>query len=531
MIDLHMGAIVEEIRPYFQSIILKRGWGYYQNEAVEGLSTESGLLLSAQVRGSKTYNVKLDLDYFPNSTCTCPHGDYCKHMAAVLFETLQMIGLSPAEFLTPQKRANKKSVVEKQSGFAKSPSKLAKISKTTPTQSDTVEEWFQYFDSIYGKYSLDYYYTIENIYDEIKNKLLYMSKDWSTPIKQIYEISVYLYILSVFSKLSDQYDSFSSYYYHHGYHFNNAWKQCFSDLVEAVFSLDLKLVMKEHKEYLEHIIIVMNKHPYSSSKMMHEWFYVYRFLWLNLLNNRTWIEQETEKVKESLQSRQASNLEKQFAFFALFNFEVMLGNDERAFKLMDNGKSENKDSELILSYLIYFAENAERERLYQWLKWSKPIMKFSGRQSIHQYLSLWQEIENQNDNNKEWLATVFYLLPYSYEYYGSWLMENKRYQEWIDFALIFNKSPEELNPVYLKEIEAQDVESLLPLYHFAVEHQISLKNRPAYKQAIRHLKKLKKYYKKLKEIDRFDQFLTYFIKKHNRLRAFQEELKKGKLVQ
>lgn len=77
----------------FEPVILQRGKAYYADDAVFDIQGTSNQI-QAQVRGSgKTpYKVKLSLvpNFSDNSlkfngSCTCPYGDNCKHMAAVLY--------------------------------------------------------------------------------------------------------------------------------------------------------------------------------------------------------------------------------------------------------------------------------------------------------------------------------------------------------------------------------------------------------------------------------------------------------------
>ncbi|MNI87313.1 hypothetical protein D3C73_1445020 [compost metagenome] len=56
------------------------------------------------------------------------------------------------------------------------------------------------------------------------------------------------------------------------------------------------------------------------------------------------------------------------------------------------------------------------------------------------------------------------------------------------------------------------------------------KNRDAYKQAVRRLKKLASIYKKLRELDRWNTYVEHLTTRYSRLRAFQEELRRGKLI-
>lgn len=83
----------------FHTQILPRGLDYYQSGKIRSLSTlsvsingDSGLICSAEVEGTETYQVSLELGklYVRKMSCTCPHAaekeQKCKHMAAVLYQ-------------------------------------------------------------------------------------------------------------------------------------------------------------------------------------------------------------------------------------------------------------------------------------------------------------------------------------------------------------------------------------------------------------------------------------------------------------
>ncbi|MNH35848.1 hypothetical protein D3C79_965770 [compost metagenome] len=71
---------------------------------------------------------------------------------------------------------------------------------------------------------------------------------------------------------------------------------------------------------------------------------------------------------------------------------------------------------------------------------------------------------------------------------------------------------------------------MLPFYHQAVERFVLEKNRHSYKAAVKLMKRLAKLYKKLKREERWEEFLEVFTSRNSRLRALQEELRKGKLI-
>lgn len=81
----------------------------------------------------------------------------------------------------------------------------------------------------------------------------------------------------------------------------------------------------------------------------------------------------------------------------------------------------------------------------------------------------------------------------------------------------------------MKAIEEMNPTLLLPLFLSEVNRLIDERNRPAYKEAIKLLKKVRSLYSKLNQEMRWNSYLELLSAKHNRLRAFQEELRRGNL--
>lgn len=78
-----------EWEDWFQSKILDRGYDYFERDLVKNFKIR-GNKITAQVDGTKSYNVEITLknDSIVDAYCDCPYadeGNYCKHMAAVLY--------------------------------------------------------------------------------------------------------------------------------------------------------------------------------------------------------------------------------------------------------------------------------------------------------------------------------------------------------------------------------------------------------------------------------------------------------------
>lgn len=91
--------MIKEWKNYFRPHILERGLNYYESGAVTSLEqTEDGY--EAVVEGSEDYQVEIEMrgDRIEDMFCDCPYaddGNYCKHMAAVLY-TIEEGNMEPS---------------------------------------------------------------------------------------------------------------------------------------------------------------------------------------------------------------------------------------------------------------------------------------------------------------------------------------------------------------------------------------------------------------------------------------------------
>ena len=82
--------VMYEWESYFEPHILERGWRYARSGAVQHIIRKKDVI-EAVVEGSEYYKVRMHYDglYVLDAYCSCPYaadGNYCKHMAAVLYE-------------------------------------------------------------------------------------------------------------------------------------------------------------------------------------------------------------------------------------------------------------------------------------------------------------------------------------------------------------------------------------------------------------------------------------------------------------
>src|SRR5690606_3634399 len=115
------------------------------------------------------------------------------------------------------------------------------------------------------------------------------------------------------------------------------------------------------------------------------------------------------------------------------------------------------------------------------------------------------------------------MLPYSSGFVANYYHETKNYKKLMDFLQITGVSTDLINSQLIKDLQKENPEYLLPVYHKEVANAIIEKNRKSYKLAVRYLKRLRTIYKKLKQEDIWESFFDELLEETKRLRAFQEE--------
>jgi uncharacterized Zn finger protein len=562
MLSLTYTDLIQHIRPYFTPTILNRGWEYYREGAVGRLKTDGGSIITANVEGTEDYSVRLDIANFTNSRCNCPFGGCCKHMASVLFEAARRAGLEPRQFLKPDrtlvlnKQSNPKNALQTEMalGTAQTAStasrvptaieaaRSAEISNqdtkapakkpraTMPKESGSAEDWQRYFEKQFEKYPAYSMHSIETFLPTVTRSLFSFGQAWKPTLKHLYDLQVTLFTMKRADELQAQIGRNYSYHvYQYAEYFHSISNTCQERLVQIVRDIDIEAARQQYPGLLQETATYLAEYGFPEHSSVMRWSGAYGVLWWNLLRDQAGIAAERHRLEAAIAKRGILPRKKDALLISAMLFDVMDGKDQH---VMSRASKELTDKQpgMFFPFLQTLYSSDEWDRLILWLDWMRPLVKTSGSAYMEPYFHYWQEAGKHRDLEKEWKETISFLLPASFPYYSQFLIKQQRYQEWADLNLLFYRSPLEINPDTLKLVEAQDIHFLLPLYHFAVERSILEKNRSSYKVAVKLLKKLHQFYKKLKEQDRWERYIIHVSTQFSRYRAFQEELRKGKLI-
>ena len=78
--------LLHDITKWIPKYIVDRGYEYYEDGHVEDVEIHDKKVFAFVTGNAGNYEVIIDLEDFTESSCECPYENYCKHMAAVVYD-------------------------------------------------------------------------------------------------------------------------------------------------------------------------------------------------------------------------------------------------------------------------------------------------------------------------------------------------------------------------------------------------------------------------------------------------------------
>jgi hypothetical protein len=504
--------LLEQVARTFNEVTLSRGFTDFKQQHVTSLNMFENRVVQAKVSGAEDCLVMLKLDELGSSSCTCPAHTSCKHVAAALMELADRMGY-PASHIVSARHQLKRSASNT----------LDLTLKQLPGMD--VNGWHSFLDSytslVTPTYNLEAYVKLlrEQLHKLPNDSILFSAIDWI-----YFDLHQELFILR---KLREQQTSGSVNYYssmslYRIYDEFHAWLKYKTSNFNMLLSKDH---FKQTLRYLRQQLAVENDHSYLD-------YGVYTAMWkygaATLPEAGPWISQELEELKQQIVDSTSVSLSAAQAFLYL-----QQSKGEEAWAALSSGGSMQKaTTRVIIPFFEHIALSQDWPALLDWLV--KTATSFYGKRSSEMdiYLEYWKKtIDHLPEAETELWSILEDMLPHSTRMIEDMLYEQRKWKAWVEMQILREQEPFYHRVSVLQPIEKEDPEALLPYYHQAIEHYVSLKNRHDYKQAVKLLKRLAKVYKKMKQIERWDHFLSGFTERYSRLRALHEELKKGKLLE
>jgi hypothetical protein len=266
--------------------------------------------------------------------------------------------------------------------------------------------------------------------------------------------------------------------------------------------------------------------------------YLYRLLWTHLFKKKPWREEEVRKINERL--KELHDWENPLPpTIAGIHLNFLLGDDEPGLKMIGH-----IEDEVITPYLIHWIDLLSHQKAWKrvaplidlFLQKIKGYLEELG--GYHSCSSFTKTAVKaiapycaENGRTDLFERALTQTLPYSFADYEYLLFERGQFERWGELQAYVGLNYYDLPKERLKMVEKEKPEVLLGMLHQLAQREIEQKNRQSYKLAVRHLKKLRTLYKKMKRPDDWEYFFDTLLDKTKRLRAFHEECKRSKLIE
>ncbi|MDQ0493762.1 SWIM zinc finger family protein [Paenibacillus brasilensis] len=544
MDDIQWQQLIQNVADHFNDVTIKRGFQYFKQGRVKEFVMPDADHIAAVVDGSELYEVDLHLSAFAASRCTCPVHTNCKHMIAVLLNYTNeqdrsvhaLVNARSAGFTRLAAQAGTRTTSPSRSSLSPDRKEATRnvISKTASLMPDMpISEWHDLFDQCIALNPVN---TQNSQYVQSALASIYAVKPPLSPyMQQLYELHAHLCVLE---KLVPQ-SPMAGYPTHSymGYYTQIAADEL-KEAIERDFESPLALTgepkqearMAETLAYLRQKMLTESRNGTYFSDAYY-WFWL---RWMRPERPNSDIYAEELEHLQAAEEKLGTNLARLPWMLAQSWMHVYQSQDAAAWTMLQEAEQAfplKISSNQLLLFLHALREVQDWSRLKDGLRHIGPLLHSHRDDHLQDYMQNWNLVlQHLPEAEPEMWDTLVGMLPFAGGMYEETLLAHEKWRQWIDYQLSIRSEPLSFRVSVLQPIEKNAPELLLPYYHQAVERYVLEKNRVSYKAAVKLLKRLSKLYKKIKQESRWELFFTSFTSRHSRLRALQEELRKGKLL-
>ncbi|MEC0229414.1 SWIM zinc finger family protein [Paenibacillus alba] len=509
--DSQWPKLLEYVAEAYNEVTLSRGFTLFKQQQVTALNVAEARRVQATVEEAETYKVALNLDTFSLSQCACPMQSSCKHLAAVMMELADRLGYPATQIMNAK-------LYLKRAADSNIDSSLQQLPNMD------VQGWQhflnQYASSIKPSYDQGIY--VEALRQHLNN-LNKVTPDFPAIDSLFFELHKLLFI---FRKIKEQMTLTTSSYY------TSSTIYRFSDeMLELLKTKTDTVNPAASSERIDQTLAYLREQMSEDSGQKYHDFGVYTALW------KYWIApfpeadrlltQEQDNLMTLVEVSPSPSVSAARAYILLLQGK----SDEAWDALATSSSFKELPAALFLTLLNQLAEAQQWAGLVTWLRKSAPFFNMRQNKKLEIYADFWKLAVSYEPHAEEQMWHIFeQFLPHSLAIIEAILYEQGKWKAWLEMQIVLGHDPFYHRVSVLQPIEKESPVLLLPYYHQAVDHYVSLKNRHDYKAATKLLKRLEKVYKKMKQPERWDIFFAGFIERYSRLRALQEELRKGKLM-
>ncbi|WP_274649668.1 SWIM zinc finger family protein [Paenibacillus humicola] len=500
--------------------MLERGWDYYRREKVLSVQVMDGASIYGAVRGADIYAVTLDGDDFGFSACTCPFNGFCKHMAAVYFAYCAYAGESPDEVYNRLLYGG--GLIPAEDGGTPAAGRLPVPETPIPPA-----DWAEEMEGLYGetwrqcRHSL---HPLQSVLTSLKGS----SKTWDPELRRMHWMLATLFVAEQAERAYSMTDTYSRYYYEMAFaRMTEPWLDAFHEMAAELRPSELSETAREAVRSLNQFF---HDRDMDREHQLHRWEALYFSLWAKLTVDPAWSGPEKERLERRLNEAKAAGRQSFFYPMALAFVAFIEGRDEKAIVLLRETDF-NKTALLACDCALQRLEEGGWTALADWMGYLYEGLRIERKsRAFGPFLNMCRFADERQPENPVWQRYLVSFLPYSYSVLTDHWVQKGQFGEWADLQLLLGIEPDEIDAQLSREVTKQAPHALLPLYHQAIDTAIRARNRQGYRHAVKLMKKLEKLYKALKQTGRWTRYVDGIVRKHQRLRALQEELWRGKII-
>jgi hypothetical protein len=506
--------------------VVQKGLMLYRQGMVHHLKYVGGSVW-ATVQDVMPVRVYLNFPDPEDSSCTCPAYGFCRHRVAAFFHAYAEMG-SVSGWVEEWRRPVKESVKAEEWGLMKAKELIKATSSTEKSYALWTDHFTRSFQEIMlsqGKPSPYVIASLLHTYLRGVRAGAPNSPEWRT----LYELVGRIYGFKQLASLSEELE-------HNSSTVNRYYRYLFDSLEDEIDGLVQSLSVHSLPFDFDHFIEELKSESGSLIDTDDEFEYeranLYRMLWSGLFKQNSWREEERERLEAFGEGKRtlAENI-------ALAHQYYLARRDRDLFDVL------KKLDGTPLSFLFYWLEDLGRQgdnaRLGSYIEYMAGQIRLAlagmhNHQQARDFtrLALRTAAPYFRNGGREELYEKLLnaALPYSYIEYEDFLFEKGSYEKWGELYTYTSFEYFTVPNDKVKVLQKEAPEVLLPILHQAADGLISQKNRSAYKQAVRLLKKLRAAYKKLKRTPEWDAYFDKLLERTKRLRAFHAECERGKLI-
>ncbi|MGD6816597.1 SWIM zinc finger family protein [Metabacillus sp. 113a] len=498
--------------------LVKKGLILYRQGSVYNVNV-SAERISAKVQDVAPVSVTLDLDFVQASSCSCPADGFCRHLMAAflyVYASADRIGTfvdAWKEDTAAQMMLNMK----KASDLLKAQFRL---------KDDSIENWYQFFEMEYEKLPVK---TMQSLYHQYFYKLKQRAPK-KMELKRLFTIHLGLItiekMLESYKRTRAKDASLQHMAQVYLNHMEHAIELELDEMSRYATPFALDPLLEESMDYFRRLLDVPEVFYPSALP-------IYKMLWEELLNRPKWLEKEYEKLTSHYRD---GGIESRY-LYGMLQILFLLKRDEELIGILRDGGSLLFPGSLNWVHELAHTENWRR--LEKWMPYlienipgyvQSDLSKVELRRGAELLLAAVGSYADEKQADELYEQACRDLLPLSFNEYEHLLSMDERYYEWAELNMLLGYPVYEVEGYYLDEAEKNEPEAVLALYKQTISLEMEIRNRESYKRAVRLLKKVKRLYKKLKNEEEWEDYLDMLQERYKRLRAFREELVKGKLI-